>query len=88
MKNPEPGHYSILYSTKKIGWHDHLDSFENSPVFEITDDSELRLYGGARIKAETKLGETTVTISGDVSGGSVSFTISELQALKALISNT
>lgn len=88
MKNPEPGHYSILYSTKKIGWHDHLDSFENSPVFEITDDSELRLYGGTRIKAETKLGETTVTISGDVSEGSVSFTISELQALKALISNT
>ena len=80
-------HYTVSYARKLITWHDHIDSYPDNPVFEMTDDSEFRLYGGAKITAETKYGETTVTFSGDVDEESVSFTLAELKALKNLLTN-
>lgn len=80
-------HYTVVYARKLITWHDHVDSYPNNPVFEMTDDSEFRLYGGAKITAETKYGETTVTFSGDADEESVSFTLAQLKALKDLLVN-
>ena len=81
------GEYIISYSICDAGWKPHLDSYPDNPIVEITDDSELRLYGGAKIKGETKYGVTTFTFSGTQTEGEVSFTIAELQALKDLIVN-
>lgn len=79
------GSYTISYSICDAGWKPHLDSYPDNPVVEITDDSELRLYGGAKIKAETKYGETTITFSGTQTEGEVSFTLDELRMLKTLV---
>lgn len=78
--------YQIHYFAKEAGTTNHVESSGLAPVVEITDESELRLYGGAKIKAETECGETIVTITGASNEGSVSFTIAQLKALKALIS--
>ena len=78
--------YQIHYFAKENGTTNRVNSSGLAPVVEITDDSELRLYGGAKIKAETECGETIVTITGASNEGSVSFTIAQLKALKALIS--
>ena len=77
--------YTITFSICDAGWKPHLDSYPNNPIVEITDDSELRLYGGAKIKGETKYGVTTFTFSGTQAEGEVSFTLDELRSLKALI---
>ena len=90
ISSSEPGSYSVNYSYKDIGWNEHLESYPDYPVVEITDDSEVRFYDGSRVKGfKPQFGETTFEFSSsDPNEGSVSFTISELQALKALISNT
>ena len=76
---------SVTYKTKPIGWEEHIASYPDSPVVEITDASELRIYGGATIKAETQYGETVVTFGGTENEGEVSFTIDELKNLKTLL---
>lgn len=81
------GSYTISYSICDAGWKPHLDSYPDNPIVEITDGSELRLYGGVKVKGETKYGVTTFTFSGTQTEGEVSFTIAELQALKDLIVN-
>ena len=79
------GGYRITFSICEAGWKPHIDSYPDNPVVEITDGSELRLYGGVKIKGETKYGVTTFTFSGTQSEGEVSFTLDELRSLKALI---
>jgi hypothetical protein len=78
--------YQIHYFAVESGTTNHVEPSNLAPVVEVTDESELRLYGGAKIKAETECGETIVTITGASNEGSVSFTIAQLKALKALIS--
>lgn len=82
------GGYTITFSICEAGWKPHIDSYPDNPVVEITDGSELRLYGGVKIKGETKYNKTTFTFSGTQSEGEVSFTIAELRALKNLIQGT
>ena len=82
------GGYTITFSICEAGWKPHIDSYPDNPVVEITDGSELRLYGGVKIKGETKYDKTTFTFSGSQSEGEVSFTIAELRALKNLIQGT
>lgn len=79
------GGYTITFSICEAGWKPHIDSYPDNPVVEITDGSELRLYGGVKVKGETKYGVTTFTFSGTQSEGEVSFTLDELRSLKALI---
>jgi hypothetical protein len=80
--------YRIIFSICEAGWKPHIDSYPDNPVVEITDGSELRLYGGVKIKGETKYDVTTFTFSGTQSEGEVSFTIAELRAIKNLIQGT
>lgn len=82
------GGYTITFSICEAGWKPHIDSYPDNPVVEITDGSELRLYGGVKIKGETKYDKTVFTFSGSQSEGEVSFTIAELRALKNLIQGT
>lgn len=82
------GGYIITFSICEAGWKPHIDSYPDNPVVEITDGSELRLYGGVKIKGETKYDKTVFTFSGSQSEGEVSFTIAELRALKNLIQGT
>lgn len=79
------GGYTITFSICEAGWKPHVDSYPDNPVVEITDGSELRLYGGVKVKGETKYGVTTFTFSGTQTEGEVSFTLDELRSLKALI---
>lgn len=79
------GGYTITFSICEAGWKPHIDSYPDNPVVEITDGSELRLYGGVKVKGETKYGVTTFTFSGTQTEGEVSFTLDELRSLKALI---
>lgn len=82
------GGYTITFSICEAGWKPHIDSYPDNPVVEITDGSELRLYGGVKVKGETKYDKTVFTFSGSQSEGEVSFTIAELRALKNLIQGT
>ena len=75
----------ITYTEKWEDKENHVISNGTDPVFEMTGDSELRLYNGASIKAITEWDRTTVTFSGTQDEGEVSFTIDELKALKALL---
>lgn len=63
-------------------------SVGDDPIFEMVGRSELRMYGGAYIKGETKYGETTYTFGSTTSDeASVSFTLAELAALKNMLIN-
>lgn len=79
------GSYTITFSICEAGWKPHIDSYPDNPVVEITDGSELRLYGGVKVKGETKYGVTTFTFSGTQTEGEVSFTLDELRMLKTLV---
>lgn len=79
------GGYTITFSICEAGWKPHIDSYPDNPVVEITDGSELRLYGGVKVKGETKYGVTTFTFSGTQAEGEVSFTLDELRMLKTLV---
>ena len=82
--------YSVVFSLRDATWNPRIESYKDNPVVEVVDDSELRMYGGARIKAETVYGETTFTfsVSSDASNEqSVSFTLAELAALKNMLIN-
>ena len=85
----EAGHYSISYTVKPNGWNEYIESTTDCPVVEITDDSEIRLYDGAIVKGyRPQFGETTFEFkSSDNSEEAVSFTLSELKALKQLLNN-
>lgn len=55
----------------------------NSPTFEMIGDSELRIANGISITTDIVNGESVVKISNPE--GSVSFSMSELKALKAML---
>ena len=84
------GTYTVAYTIKPKDWHEHIDSTANNPVVEITDDSEIRLYDGAIVKGyRPDFGETTFEFkSSDSSEEPVSFTLSELKALKQLLTTS
>lgn len=76
----------VLYTAKKVGWDAHLKSVADNPVLELTGQSELRLYDDIYIKGEVEYG-TPVYTFGDSKHpeDQVSFTLAELKALKALL---
>lgn len=82
------GQLTISYTLKPVGKENHVvrQTGDTSPIFEMTDASELRLYGGAKITAETKYDTTFITFSSENSNEEVTFSIAELQELKRLIS--
>lgn len=75
----------ITYTGKWKTVKNHVDSNGTDPIIEMVGPSELRLYGGATIKAITEWDKTTITFSGTENEGEVSFTIDELRALKNLL---
>lgn len=85
----EAGYYSISYTVKPKGWQEYIESTTDCPVVEITDDSEVRFYDGSRVRGfKPQFGETTFEFSSsDSLEEAVSFTLSELKALKQLLNN-
>lgn len=78
--------YVVYFFLKDNNWSLEVASHTNTPVVDITEGSELRIYGGAKIKAVTEYGETTYEFSSaDSNEEPVSFTLAELKALKALL---
>lgn len=88
MTQTDSTHYAVSYTIKDNYWKREIDSYTDTPVVDITEGSELRIYGGAKIKAVTKYGETTYEFSSaDSNEDPVSFTLAELKALKQLLNN-
>jgi len=80
--------YVVYFFLKEDDWDLEVASTTNVPVVDVTEGSELRMYGGAKIKAVTKYGETTYEFSSaDSNEEPVSFTLAELKALKQMLSN-
>lgn len=80
--------YVVYFFLKEDDWDLEVASTTNVPVVDVTEGSELRIYGGAKIKAVTKYGETTYEFSSaDSDEDPVSFTLTELKALKQLLNN-
>lgn len=64
------------------------DPSGDEPILEMVGKSQLRMYNGAYIKGESKLGETTFTFGSTTTNeSSVSFTLTELAALKNMLIN-
>lgn len=64
------------------------DPSGDEPILEMVGKSQLRMYNGAYIKGESKLGETTFTFGSTTTSESpVSFTLTELAALKNMLIN-
>ena len=80
--------YVVYFFLKENDWDLEVASTTNVPVVDVTEGSELRIYGGAKIKAVTKYGETTYEFSSaDSDEEPVSFTLAELKALKQMLNN-
>lgn len=77
---------NIRYRTQWAGYTPYAEQKELSPVFEMVGPSELRITGGASIKAKTQYDQTFITFSGTAVEGEVTFTIDELRDLKSFIS--
>ena len=82
---------SILSSitlSKPENWSEHLEKKENSPYIEIIENSELKLGDNAKIDITDNFSISTTEEGFVFSDGAdtVSFTISELQRLKLLLS--
>ena len=82
---------SILSSvtlSKPENWSEHLEKKENSPYIEIIENSELKLSDNAKIDITDNFSISTTEEGFVFSDGTdtVSFTISELQRLKTLLS--
>lgn len=71
--------------TPPDGWQEHPEKRINSPLVEIIDNAEIRLYGNISVKANTENHITTITFGGTSQEGEVSFTIEELKSLKNLV---
>lgn len=64
------------------------DPSGDEPILEMVGKSQLRMYNGAYIKGESKYGETTFTFGSTTTSESpVSFTLTELAALKNMLIN-
>lgn len=76
---------TLLFSPPAY-WKEHPEKKKDSPLVEIIDNAEIRLYGNISIKANTQNDITTITFSGKKNEPVVSFTLEELNQLKSLIS--
>lgn len=77
-------YYTYEFKAVCQGQKIYVPSRTNKPTLEIVDGSELRLHGDSKIKMETDSnGDGIITFSD--ANNSVTFTIAQLQALKALI---
>lgn len=72
---------SVIFEYKKI---EHMENL--APLVEIIGNSEIRIANGFSITTDNVDGESTIKIAAPE--GEVSFTLSELKALKNLIANT
>ena len=74
--------YYDVVSPQTVDEVQHLKtSVGDDPVLEMVGRSELRMYGGAYIKGETKYGETVFTFGSTTSDEPpVSFTLAQLAA--------
>lgn len=80
---------TISYFLIRDEQYNVLQSDPENPTFEMVGNSELRLHNGAKITAETDDNHiTTITFAGHPSETPVSFTLSELAALKARLSDS
>ena len=70
---------TVAFEYKKLG----KSQTPHSPTVEIIGDTELRIANGISITTDNVNGESVINI--DAPEGSVSFTMAELQALKALL---
>lgn len=72
---------SVIFEYKKI---EHMENL--APLVEIIGNSEIRIANGISIITDNIDGESAIKIAAPE--GEVSFTLSELKALKNLIANT
>lgn len=72
---------SVIFEYKKI---EHMENL--APLVEIIGNSEIRIANGISITTDNIDGESAIKIAAPE--GEVSFTLSELKALKNLIANT
>lgn len=72
---------SVIFEYKKI---EHVENL--APLVEIIGNSEIRIANGISITTDNIDGESAIKIAAPE--GEVSFTLSELKALKNLIANT
>ena len=79
---------SSVTLSKPENWSEHLEKKENSPYIEIIENSELKLSDNAKIDITDNFSISTTEEGFVFSDGTdtVSFTISELQRLKILLS--
>lgn len=78
---------SINYTFKKVNWEPHLISTD-SPVLEMTGQSELRLYDDIFIQGEVKYGVPIYTFGDSTKANEqVSFTLDELKKIKSLLNS-
>ena len=85
----EDNKFIVYFGLKDAGETEFLkDPSGDEPIFEMVGKSQLRMYNGAYIKGESKNGETTFTFGSNRSSEEpISFTLTELKALKDLIVN-
>lgn len=74
---------------KPEDWIPHLEEKENNPYIEIIESSKVKLSGHAKVELTENFSISTDENGFNFSDGtsSVSFTLAELQNLKALLSN-
>lgn len=74
---------------KPENWSPHLEEKENNPYIEIIESSKVKLSGHAKVELTENFSISTDENGFNFSDGtsSVSFTLAELQNLKALLSN-
>lgn len=77
--------FIVYYDTMTPQTVDEVQYLQTSvgddPIFEMVGKSELRMYGGAYIKGESKNGETVFTFGSTTTGEApVSFTLAQLAA--------
>lgn len=74
---------------KPENWSPHLEEKENNPYIEIIESSKVKLSGHAKVELTENFSISTDENGFNFSDGtsSVSFTLTELQNLKALLSN-
>jgi len=76
------GDLIIRFTLKDASYTEYIKTpVTDDPVLEMVGRSELRMYGGAYIKGETKYGETVFTFGSTTSNEPpVSFTLAQLAA--------
>ena len=91
-KNTTLGGYDVtlvgfVYGTKPEGWQPNLTKVEGSPFVSIIEDAQINMDSTSELELKDgfKIKGTNVGIEFNDGTNSVTFTIAELQALKALL---